>query len=165
LKKIFFYLFISLVLLVACEADKQENLKVETGSTIDNFEFTGTDKQNQTFKLKAKKGGEINDTVQLLGISLYLLRDKTVIYSITSKKGSFAKSQNLIKLTDSTAESGYGILKFFSADLSFDQDKQEIRAKNVLIFNGKNRIKGTEMKMGKDFNKLKVKNVRARLFF
>jgi hypothetical protein len=166
LKKILFSIIISILLLYSCEEKSIEVKNTEKDSKLKNLEFSGSDNQKQNFKLKAKNG-TINqeNRVQLEEIKLYLYRENLVFYSIFSKSGTYLKSENLIKLNNNEAYASSGRIRFKSEYLQFNEKIKEILASNVSINYSKNIINGEKMRTDKDFNKLSLEKVKAKLIY
>jgi len=155
-----------LLFIYSCQKENEVKINQNNKIQIEKIEIICSEKNQVFFKIISKEGYTDKDKniVYLKDIKAYLFKDKKLFYEIKSDKAKYLKNLNQIIVYSANGFNYKDKLKFTSSEIIFKQKEKEVIFKNIFINYSKNQIKGQELILDKNFNELKIKNVKAFLF-
>ena len=154
-----------LICLFSCSSEKEvEKVKIKNENTLKNFTFTGFEKNKKSFEVKVKEALEVvnSNEVKLKDIIFLLYQTQENILA-KANTGIYEKASKNFVFKDLTLN--HRELKIFTQNANFNEVDKNLNLEQIKLSFFKHNFSANKAFLNKDFSKLTMKKVTAKLFF
>ncbi len=155
----------TLIFLFSCSNEKEvEKVQIKNENTLKNFTFTGFEKNKKSFEVKVKEALEISNSnkVQLKDITFLLYQNQENILA-KANTGIYEKDSKNFVFNDLTIN--HKELKVFTQKANFNEVDKNLNLAQIQLNYFKHNFSANKAFLNKDFSKLTMNKVKAKLFF